>query len=179
MIYLPRRAVFVHIPRTAGHSIKAAVSNVCARNNIPFVVSTVPSWIKEFDRVEIHQRASTLKGYIREWSDIYRFAIHRPIQERIESVCKWVEHLRRIGFNKDPNTSSEIKEFIERENYREWIAENWKHYTTQFFTEGVYGEDLGVEIYPFEELHDRWGEICRKCQIPKCELPRLNTPSGV
>ena len=86
MIYLPKRAAFVHIPRTAGHSIKAAVSNVCAENNIPFVVSTIPSWIKEFDRVEIHQRASTLKGYIREWSDIYRFAIHRPIQERIESV---------------------------------------------------------------------------------------------
>ena len=27
----------------------------------------------------------------REWNDIYRFAIHRPMQERIESIFSWVE----------------------------------------------------------------------------------------
>ena len=48
-------------------------------------------------------------------------------------------------------------------------------HTTQFFTQGLYGEDLGVEVYNFEDLSDRWHEICDKCQIPRCELPHLNS----
>ena len=175
MLYLPKRAAFIHIPRTGGHSVKSAISNVCLRHNIPIVASTIPGWIKQYDRVEIHQRGVNLKGYIREWKDIYRFTIHRPVEDRIESVIKWVEHLRSTDFHKDPNTAEEMKKFIGRDDYVENIIETWTPYTTQFFTEGDYGEDLGVEVYKFEELKDRWYEICDKCQIPRCELPHLNT----
>tara|TARA_R100000008_G_C3539037_1_gene143719 strand:- start:85 stop:621 length:537 start_codon:yes stop_codon:yes gene_type:complete len=174
MIYLPKRAVFIHIPRTGGHSIKNAIATSCIGHNIPAVVSTIPTFIKEFDRVQIHQTAATLKGYIREWNDIYRFAIHRPLEDRLESIFNWVEHLRSIDFHKDPYTSDEIKEFIERKDYKEWITENWSAHTTQFFTEGVYGEDLGVEIYNFNDINERWHEICDKCQIPRCSLGRVN-----
>jgi len=176
MLYLPKRAAFIHIPRTGGHSIKAAISNVCLRHNIPVVASTIPPWIKKYDRVEIHQRAINLRTYIKEWADIYRFAIHRPVEDRIQSAIKWVGHLRSIDFHKDASTSDEMKEFVGRDDYIEHIRETWAPYTTQFFTEGNYGEDLAVEIYPFEQLNDRWYEICDKCQIPRCELPRLNTP---
>jgi len=177
MLYLPQRAAFIHIPRTGGHSIKSAISNVCLRHNIPVVASTIPSWIKQYDRVEIHQRAINLKGYIREWSDIYRFAIDRPIEDRINSVIKWVEHLKSINFHKDPNISDEIKELIERDDYKDHIKRTWEPYDTQFFTRGNYGEDLAVEVYPFEQLNKRWYEICDKCEIPRCELPKLNSPS--
>ena len=35
-------------------------------------------------------------------------------------------------------------------------------------------EKFGVYIYNFEDLPDRWHEICDKCQIPRCELPHIN-----
>lgn len=175
MIYLPKRAVFIHIPRTGGHSIKNAIAKSCIGQNIPIVVSTIPTFIKQFERVQIHQTASTLRGYIREWNDIYRFAVHRPMQERMQSIFKWVEHLKKEGFHEQEYVSDEIKEFVGRDDYKEWITENWKSHTTQFFTEGVYGEDLGVEVYNFEDLPQRWDEICDKCNIPRCELPHLNT----
>ncbi len=174
MIYLPKRAVFIHIPRTGGHSIKNAIAKSCIGQNIPMVVSTIPTFIKQFERVQIHQTASTLRGYIREWNDIYRFAVHRPMDERMESIIKWVEHLKEQGFHEQEYVSDEIKEFVGRDDYKEWIRENWKEHTTKFFTEGVYGEDLGVEVYNFEDLGSRWHEICDKCNIPRCELPKLN-----
>tara|TARA_B100000287_G_C20432322_1_gene702059 strand:- start:21 stop:563 length:543 start_codon:yes stop_codon:yes gene_type:complete len=174
MIYLPKRAVFIHIPRTGGHSIKNAIARSCIGQNIPMVVSTMPPHLKQFERVHIHQTASTLRGYIREWNDIYRFAVHRPMDERIESIIKWVEHLKQEGFHEQEYVADEVKEFVGRDDYKEWIIENWKHHTTKFFTEGVYGEDLGVEVYNFEDLGSRWYEICDKCNIPRCELPELN-----
>jgi hypothetical protein len=174
MIYLPGRAVFIHIPRTGGNSVKNAIASNCIGYGIQTCVSTVPYVYKEFERVQGHQRATVLKGYIREWNDIYRFAIHRPMQERIESIFSWVEKLRNRGYCEKPGTHPEVRELICRDDYKEWIRENWQKHTTQWFTQGDYGEDLGVEIYKFEDLSDRWGEICDKCNIPKCELPHLN-----
>ena len=92
----------------------------------------------------------------------------------MESIIKWVEHLKEQGFHEQEYVSDEIKEFVGRDDYKEWIRENWKEHTTKFFTEGVYGEDLGVEVYNFEDLGSRWHEICDKCNIPRCELPKLN-----
>ena len=173
MLYLPKRAVFIHIPRTGGHSVKAAISETCFKNNIAAVASTVPPELKRFDRIQIHQTAPVLKGHIKEWGDIYRFAIHRTLSDRLDSACNWIQSLKEAD-TIDPNMSDELRELVEMDNYREWILENWKTHTTQFFTRGVYGEDLGVEIYSFAELNERWHEICDKCQIPRCNLEKLN-----
>ena len=97
MIYLPGRAVFVHIPRTGGNSVKNAIASNCIGYGIQTCVSTVPSVYPKFDRVQGHQRAVVLKGYINEWNNIYRFAIHRPMQERVESMYRFIEKLRKSG----------------------------------------------------------------------------------
>jgi len=174
MIYLPGRAVFVHIPRTGGNSVKNAIASNCIGYGIQTCVSTVPSVYPKFDRVQGHQRAVVLKGYINEWNNIYRFAIHRPMDERIESMFRFIEKLRKNGYCDRPNSHPEIRELICRDNYRDWIIENWSNQTTQWFTKGDYGEDLGLEVYHYNELADRWYEICDKCCIPRCQLPHLN-----
>jgi hypothetical protein len=46
--------------------------------------------------------------------------------------------------------------------------------TTDWFTKGKDGEDLGVELIDFKDLPDRWHEICDKCKIPRSDLPHLN-----
>lgn len=174
MIYLPKRAVFIHIPRTGGNSIKNAIASTCIGHGIPSLVSTMPTFTKEFDRCQGHQTAAVLKGYIREWNDVYRFAVHRPISDRFESMTRWIKKIKD-----DPNhvVPEELEEFINIEDHATFFKENWMDHTTQFFTQGLYGEDLGVEVYNFEDLPDRWHEICDKCQIPRCELPHLNKGS--
>ena len=97
MIYLPGRAVFIHIPRTGGNSIKNAIASSCFSIGFPAVVSTISPVYQEFDRIQIHARAIQLKGYIREWNDIYRFAVHRPMEERMNSTIKFMEKLRALA----------------------------------------------------------------------------------
>ena len=174
MIYLPERAVFIHIPRTGGNSIKNAIASTCIGRDIPTVVSTMPTYIKEFDRCQSHQTASILKGYIREWNDIYRFAVHRPIQERFESMDRFIKKIKAKPNHRIPE---QLKDFMAIEDHLTYFKEEWYHHTTQFFTQGIYGEDLGVEVYNYEDLPKRWHEICDKCKIPRCELPHLNNGS--
>tara|TARA_Y100001938_G_C8046706_1_gene409334 strand:+ start:852 stop:1394 length:543 start_codon:yes stop_codon:yes gene_type:complete len=177
MIYLPGRAVFIHIPRTGGNSIKNAIASSCFSIGFPAVVSTISPVYQEFDRIQIHARAIQLKGYIREWNDIYRFAVHRPMEERMDSTIKFMEKLRALGVCGDDwpvSLPEELKDTFCRDDYKEHAFKEYSLHTTQFFTEGDYGEDLGVEVYNFEDLADRWHEICDKCQIPRCELPHIN-----
>ncbi|MQF98171.1 MAG: hypothetical protein FI729_01375 [SAR202 cluster bacterium] len=171
MIYLPERAVFIHIPRTGGNSIKNAIASVCIGKDIPAVVSTMPTYIKEFDRVQGHQTASVLKGYIREWNDIYRFAVHRPIEDRFESMNNFIKMIKARPNHQVPE---QLKDFMAIEDHLSYFKKEWSGHTTQFFTQGLYGEDLGVEVYNYEDLPDRWHEICDKCKIPRCDLPHLN-----
>ena len=178
MIYLPGRAVFIHIPRTGGCSIKSAIASSCFSIGFPAIVSTISPVYEQFDRVQIHARAIDLKGYIREWNDIYRFAVHRPMKERMDSTIKFMEKLRDLGVCSDEwpiSLPEELKHTFCRGDYKEWIEENWSDHTTQWFTQSNYGENIGVELYKFEDLPNRWHEICDKCQIPRCELPKLNS----
>ena len=173
MIYLPKRAVFIHIPRTGGNSIKNAIASSCVGHGIACLISTTPNFIKEFEMIQGHQTAYNLKPYIKEWDDIYRFAVHRPQKDRFESMFRLIENVRDKGSCTHPNIHEEIKEVVCRDDYREWILENWNDHTTEFFTKGKHGEDLGVELYNFDELNIKCDMICDKCQIPRCTLPKL------
>ena len=86
---------------------------------------------------------------------------------------KWIKKLKRLPYHKNPLIAEQIKEFMDIEDHMKFFKENWMGHTTQYFTQGLYGEDLGVEVYNYEDLPNRWHEICDKCQIPRCELPHL------
>ena len=87
----------------------------------------------------------------------------------------WVQRLKSNQHKILEPIADEIKDFLAIEDHMKFFEDNWMEHTTQFFTQGHYGEDLGVEIYNFEDLPDRWHEICDKCQIPRCDLPKLNS----
>ena len=86
-----------------------------------------------------------------------------------------VYKLKKKPYHQNPLIPEEIKDFMDIEDHPKFFQDNWSNHTTQYFTQGDYGEDLGVEVYKFEDLPDRWHEICDKCQIPRCELPHLNS----
>ena len=173
MIYLPRRAAFVHIPRTGGNSITSAIATACAGKGIDIVLGT-PTGIKNYHRAARHMPAKRMKKFIEEWDDIYKFAVHRPHQERIESVIRLIERDKSLGVHLEPTCGESWKKIVTSENYKEIMTHNWKEHTTEWFTLGQNGEDLGVEIFDYNNLNDVWPEICDKCQIPRCELPHLN-----
>ena len=54
MIYIPKRAVFVHIPRTAGNSITQAVSTVCVGKNIDVFIGTGSHRYENFESRGMH-----------------------------------------------------------------------------------------------------------------------------
>ena len=55
MIYLPKRAVFIHIPRTGGNSITSAVASICAGRGIDIILGTA-SDIKDANRAARKKR---------------------------------------------------------------------------------------------------------------------------
>tara|TARA_Y100001938_G_scaffold150364_1_gene240972 strand:- start:32266 stop:32796 length:531 start_codon:yes stop_codon:yes gene_type:complete len=173
MIYLPKRAVFIHIPRTGGNSITNAIASTCAGRGIDVIIGTA-NLIKHYYRTSRHIRASFLKGFIEEWDDIYKFAIHRPLDERIASIIRLVERDQKLKINEDPTCGPYWKKILEMKDYKEFMRNDWKDHTTEWYTQGKNGQDLGVETYDFSKLNDSWDEICDKCQIPRSDLPHLN-----
>lgn len=171
MIYLPHRAVFIHIPRTAGNSITSAIAGVCAGRGIDVILGT-GGGIKNWRQVNRHVRAATLKEIIAEWDNIYKFAINRPMEERVKSVARLIQRDLDKNIHKDPTCPEVWKRVLKNENENYWSA--FMEQTTDWYTKGHNNESLGVEIYEISEINDKWYEICEKCNIPQCFLPRLN-----
>ena len=173
MIYLPKRAAFIHIPRTAGNSITNAIAKTCAGRGVDVIIGTAQ--VKGFGRSGLHIRAVNLKKSIEEWDDIYKFAIHRPLEERIESTLRLINRDKKNKVYLDPTCRDSWKKLISGdEDLLESTLDRLRKHTTEWFTLGDNGEDLGVEVYNYYELPEKWHEICDKCQIPRCELPHLN-----
>ncbi|REK60236.1 MAG: hypothetical protein DWQ49_06410, partial [Bacteroidetes bacterium] len=86
MIYLPKRALFIHIPRTGGNSITNAIASSCAGKGIDVIINTASFRLTYWGKFQRHARACILKKFIEEWDDIFKFAIYRPEEERLISA---------------------------------------------------------------------------------------------
>ncbi|MDC0297118.1 hypothetical protein OAK92_00950 [Crocinitomicaceae bacterium] len=177
MIYLPKRALFVHIPRTAGNSISNAIASACVGRGFDIMVCNNPNEFKEnwSHTFHTHSRAFRLKNSISEWNKIFKFAIFRGEKERLDSAMQLVRRDIEGEAYKNPCCNPEWFKVLTDGSVREKFYNDTKLQDFDFFTKSEDGkEDLGVVAFPFEELSDRWYEICDNCQIPRCELPHLN-----
>mgnify|MGYP003117352782 FL=1 len=171
MIYLPKRAVFIHIPRAAGNSVTSAISEVCAGKGIDIILGT-GGMIENWQQMKRHSRAVKLKEIIHEWDDIYKFAIHRPMKERVNSVARLIQRDLDKNVHEDPTCPEAWRKVLTNEDENYWSV--FMSHTTDWYTKGENEEDLGVEIYQLSDINYRWHEICEKCNIPQCNLPKLN-----
>ena len=175
MIYLPKRALFIHIPRTAGNSITNAIATSCAGNNFDMLIGTVAhnpanSWSKIF---QTHARAEKLRPYIDDWDEIFKFAIYRPNPDRLKSAERLIERDIQNKTYDSPACDEYWKKVLLDKNYRDQFLKDFESQGVNFYTK-VKGKDAGVELFRFIDLKDKWDEICYKCRIPKCELKHLN-----
>lgn len=178
MIYLPKRAVFIHVPRTGGNSITNAIASACAGNEIDIVVSThtfafEKQW-ENFYTLNRHIPARFLSTRIAEWDKIFKFAVYRPEEERLASLKRLIRRDKANNTHLSDFCGEEWKSILTDPVIEANIMSIWREETIDFFTKGDNGEDLGIEIYNFNELHEKWPEICDKCKIPRCNLPHLN-----
>jgi len=173
MIYLPGRAVFIHVPRAAGNSITNAIASACAGNNFDIFIGTGAHSIPHWWHFARHTRACVLKKYITEWDDIFKFAIYRPEEERLNSIKALVDKDIALGVHKSPLCADGWKKVLSSED-KEWYWDIQRKQDLAWFTKGYDGEDLGVEIFDYYKLNEQWWEICVKCDIPQCSLPHLN-----
>tara|TARA_R100001163_G_scaffold12639_1_gene11792 strand:+ start:21431 stop:21946 length:516 start_codon:yes stop_codon:yes gene_type:complete len=171
MIYLPKRAVFIHIPRTAGNSVTSAISEVCAGKGIDIILGT-SGMIQNWQQMKRHIRAVKLKEIIDEWDDIYKFAIHRPMKERVNSVARLIQRDIAGNVHQDPTCPEDWRKVLTNENKDYWA--NFMRHDFDWYTKGRDGQHIGVERYDFSEINNVWHEICDKCHIPRCSLPKLN-----
>ena len=173
MIYLPKRAVFIHIPRTAGNSITNAIASACAGNNYDIFIGTGAHTIQHWSHVARHSPAGRISKFITEWDDIFKFAIYRPEEERLESIKRLVQRdIDRKVYELDICADG-WREVLTSED-KQWYWDLMIEQDTDYYTRGPRGEDLGVELFDYNRLDELWPEICAKCQLPTIPLPHLN-----
>jgi len=175
MVYLPHRALFIHIPRTGGNSVTNAIAASCAGNNVDVVIGTSAE-LGVWGPLHRHATAASLQPLIHEWDRIFKFAVYRPEEDRLSSLQRLLERDTASRVFDEPTCSDEWRNVLTscgplREEYiNNFVQQDWAYYT-----KGEQGEDLGVYQYGFDSLEDHWDEICDRCMIPRCCLPRLNT----
>jgi len=177
MIYLPKRALFIHIPRAAGNSISSAIAQSCVGKNFDILICNTPNqlcgnWTHIF---QTHALARILKPHIIDWDEIFKFAIFRDEEERLNSTKRLVQRDIDQKTYESAMCDEGWREVLTNEKRREEFYRNQRKLDLDYYTKGPKGEDLGVEVFDYKNLNEVWSEICDKCQIERCMLPRLNS----
>jgi len=199
LLDLHKKFCEIHIPRTGGVARAIALK----------------PWLSAHCRIDLIDRHWTAQE-IREqigadlWDTLYRYAVLRDPREVISSDYRLtladVHHMRHHGAEftglwrrkvnllaSDPSFAN----FARREYLRPMPPGGlWEHWCRGH---GLYrGLDLGVELIPYPELHERWPAICERIGIqhthpagrsdrcpmsdlhpcPICFLPETNRSGG-
>lgn len=188
VIFCPSNFVFIHIPRTGGVSVAQALATrvtehpVGATINMSGIGDVPGGWWR-------HTRACEMAPHIPQWELMWRWAMIRSPWDIVASFRRLVER-DCLAFQAGP-----LSQLPPRHGYRQFVAESvampfekWVRWHFKYLTAsggfwrhrccGEAGEDLGVEPIRFNELPDRWAEICERMSIPLTPLPHVNAADG-
>jgi hypothetical protein len=161
--------VFVHIPKTAGTSIRSTLAQL--PNPKP----------RRYLRLKAHARAFEFRLAMGEqrWNDSFSFAVIRnPFDLMVSSYFWWLEKAGawkslREG-QQEVQAMGGFGDFVRSELGREYINE----YPGDIFDWiALDGEIIVDYVARMETLADDWREIMRRVDGPPIELPRENVTS--
>lgn len=162
----------IHIPRSGGVSR--------ARALLPYLSSHCV-----VDLVERHWPAWRVIGRIGRplWDGLYRFAVLRHYREVIESDWRLtlanVELLEEHGPAFTGPWRARICRARRDPSFERFVREEYLGGKTGIQRGGLWrtycqnpeGDELGVEVIPYEQLRQRWPEICERAGI--LDTPQL------
>jgi hypothetical protein len=172
VFYVPGRVLFIHVPRTGGTSISAALERA------------YPGWVRDFSQEWKHATAARLRASMpaEDWGPLYKFAVIRDPHECIESAWRyarqesakplghlerdhplWVSALRRVGGYRS------FGDYVQAE----WFDRPTCLHTGGFLRTWCHGP-AGVRVFRHERLGEAWASVCRDLGIPAVELPHAN-----
>ena len=145
------KAIFIHIPKTAGTSIERTLGNT------------------QFGG---HSYAKTIKKkYPEEWNNYYKFTIVRDPFTRFASAYYYLKQksVHPALLNNNIHISRDINDYIQ--NY--FSLSDTLHMKPQvdFISEE---EEILVDTYPYEDLENSWISILSRLSLNFIPLPVFN-----
>lgn len=175
MIHLgdPIDAVFIHIPRTSGNSITAAI----LRQPVRWIEDRGPNVLLGLPGPGLgwrHSRACELRPLLPQWDRCRKLTIVRDPWRVHESMWRYYQCHRARNIDCAAMASLSFTEFvrdifprIERGLYHHWCCDPET------------GEELGVIPYRYEELDQQWPRVCADLGLPHpIRRPRANSARG-
>ena len=164
-IYHSLRAIFVHVPKTAGMSIEERLRGI------------------ENGHVLGHTSAMDFrKSFPKEFAAYFKFAIVRDPLDRFISAYSFLKH---GSPEKDPNVRivqecGTMDRFARKITARPGILSNIVHMIPQHqFICDPQGGILVDSVFRYEDLENAWREICRRLGIRADPLPKVNASRRV
>jgi len=175
MIYAPGQHLFIHIPRTAGVSIKT----VYMRHRRPNDVYLIQMCDRPY-RWRRHTRAVDVFPMIPDWYAVKKFAVIRSPWTVIPSTYFFWRQLYQEAGNAVPLPIRKEAEAAMRNPFCDWVP---LHFGFLSDGEGLWyhfclspgGGDLGIEPFKFEQLNENWSKIRGILGLPEdAQLPKIN-----
>lgn len=177
MLYDLRGGVcFVHIPRTGGVSVTAALAGALEEAAVDTLMLR-------------HVPARRMRVWLGEaWDRMFRFAVMRDPWSIVES--DWRLTLGSLGDLARPHIAPQWRARLERARrdggFARFVREEYLGAYSGVAPGGFWrtwccgpaGEELGVEPVRFERLAGEWPRLAARIGLPGLELPRLNAAAS-
>jgi hypothetical protein len=159
--------VFVHIPKTAGTSIRTGLSTFPRTRS------------RRYLRLRTHARAFEYRLALGEqrWREYFSFAVVRnPFDLMVSSYFWWLEKAHKFRslkrMRQRVREMADFREFIRSDLGRGYINE----YRGDIFDWISLDGDIIVDhVARVETLADDWRTICERVGVQAADLPRENT----
>ena len=163
MINHKHKFIFIHIPKTAGHSIERAFGAWTGKDKINYGIG-----MDSIRRRPIqHYNLAQLERYNfispTENSTYFKFCFVRNPYSRIVSAWKYLKVQKWSKVSEDTSFKKFVKKY--KKNLHAKTHCHWTH------TNGVKNIDF---IGRFENLQEDFNVICNKIGIPTKKLPHIN-----
>lgn len=175
MIYCEGHFLFIHIPRSAGWSIKKTLAPIIL-NRKSFngaMISTAN--FSFFPMFHIHSRANDIKAKIPDWDSIYKFAVYRPDEEIIESDYRLHKsEYNKIGTGRLEKEWEKTVIISQNETLEEFKKRRWDNWLRGKTAWEYWIGNNDFNKLDFHNIDEEFKSLLKRFDMPETELLKMN-----